>query len=154
MNDPHPTLEGGCLCGSVRFAYTGPLGGELGAVTVCHCAQCRKAQGYGCAVAPASASGFSVKCGRDAIGEHQSSPGKWRAFCKACGSPLYSRRDEKPDDLRLRLGALDATPADLKVDAHIFAQGAPSWSFADDALRYAGFEPGRSKAAPDAEEGG
>ena len=141
-------LEGGCLCGAVRFAYRGPLGGRLGAVTVCHCAQCRKAQGCVSAVAPARASGFLLTSGRDAVREYESSPGKRRAFCKACGSPLYSRRDGTPDVLRLRLGALDAVPGDLKVDAHIFTQDAPDWSFADDAPRYPGFEPGRAKATP------
>ncbi len=140
-------LTGGCLCGAVRFTYTGPLGGELGAVTVCHCAQCRRAQGYAAAVAPALAQGFEIARGREEVAEYQSSPGKWRAFCKVCGAPLYSRRDAKPDDLRLRLGALDATPAGLKVDAHTFTADAPSWSFGDDAPRYPQLEPGRQPAA-------
>ncbi len=141
------SLAGGCLCGAVRFTYGGPLGGELGAVTVCHCAQCRRAQGCASAVAPALARKFEVVRGRGEIGEYESSPGKWRAFCKACGSPLYSRRDARPDDLRLRLGAFDATPPGLKVDAHIFTAGAPAWSFGDDAPRYAQVEPGRQPAA-------
>ena len=148
-----PTLTGGCLCGAVRFTYQGPLGGELGAVTVCHCSQCRRAQGYASAVAPALAAGFDLVRGRDAVGEHQSSPGKWRAFCKRCGSPLYSRRDTRPDDLRLRVGALDAAPPGLEVDAHIFTADAPSWSFADGAPRYRRFEPGRQPASRPGEDG-
>ena len=140
-------LAGGCLCGAVRFTYRGPLGGELGAVTVCHCRQCRKAQGYASAVAPALARSFEVVRGGEEVGEYESSAGKWRAFCKRCGSPLYSRRDAKPDDMRLRLGAFDAPPSGLKVDAHIFTAGAPSWSFGDDAPRYPQFEPGRQPAA-------
>ena len=38
--------SGSCLCGGVRYA----LHGDLGLVTLCHCRQCRKAQG-GAAVA-------------------------------------------------------------------------------------------------------
>ncbi len=148
MGQPYADLDGGCLCGAFRFTYSGPLGGDLGAVTVCHCAQCRRGQGYASAVAPALARGFEVVRGREALGEYESSPGKWRAFCKACGSPLYSRRDSKPDDLRLRLGALDATPPGLKAQAHIFTAGAPAWSFGDDAPSYPQFEPGRQPAPP------
>lgn len=35
------TIEGGCLCGSVRYAITGPLG----PAGHCHCSICRKAHG-------------------------------------------------------------------------------------------------------------
>ena len=143
--EPAP-LDGGCLCGAVRFVYRGPLGGALGAVTVCHCAMCRAAQGYGCAVAPALAEAYQVTRGRDEIAEYESSPGKRRAFCRRCGSPLYSRRDAAPEALRLRLGAVDALPEGLAVQAHIFTRGAPSWSFGDDAPRYPGLEPGRGRS--------
>ena len=106
-------MQGGCLCGGVRYCYDGPLGGSLGAVTLCHCGQCRKAHGYGAAVAPALAAGFSVTAGADQICEYESSPGKFRAFCRLCGSPLYSRRLGAPALLRLRLGSVDNPPADL-----------------------------------------
>jgi hypothetical protein len=139
------TLTGGCLCGGVRFSYAGPLGGEVGAVTVCHCAQCRRAQGYASAVAPALAAGFAVTQGRELIREYRSSPAKVRAFCGVCGSPLYSRRDDKPDLLRLRLGALDNPPDDLTVEAHIYTAHLPAWAETDkEAPRYPGLEPGRS----------
>ena len=36
------THSGSCLCGAVRFAVTGPLGG----VIYCHCSQCRKQTGH------------------------------------------------------------------------------------------------------------
>ncbi|MGA2952929.1 MAG: GFA family protein [Caulobacteraceae bacterium] len=137
-------ITGGCLCGAVRFCYAGPLGGAVGAVTVCHCAKCRKAQGYAAAVAPALAAGFQVTSGAGEIREFQSSPGKFRAFCAACGSPLYSRLEAAPERLRLRLGALDDPPATLTIDAHTFTEGVPAWSVSGDAApRYAGREPGR-----------
>ena len=138
-----PIRRGGCLCGAVRYRYSGPIGGDLGAVTICHCASCRRAQGYGAAAAPILASGWRVTAGEAVIREHESSPGKLRAFCSLCGSPLYSRRPAQPDGLRLRLGSLDRAPPGLTVDAHIFTEGAPAWAVADDAPRYAGFEPGR-----------
>jgi len=140
-----PALHtGGCLCGGVRFTYDGELGGSLGLVTVCHCGQCRRAQGLAAGVAPAHAAGFVVTQGRELIREFESSPGKVRAFCGACGAPLYSRKDSKPDAMRLRLGTLDHPPADLKVEAHIFALDVPAWAEPDNAPRYPGLEPGRS----------
>jgi hypothetical protein len=145
MSDTNEALAGGCLCGAVRFTYAGPLGGELGLVTLCHCSQCRKLQGYAAAAAPALAAGFSVIKGADRICEYESSPGKKRTFCGACGSPLYSRLDAKPEALRLRLGALDDAPRTmaLTIQAHIFAEGAPAWSEPGAAQRYAGPEPRR-----------
>lgn len=137
------TLEGGCLCGAVRYAYAGQLGGELGSVTLCHCSQCRRAASYGVAVAPAEAAGLVLVEGRDAVAEYQSSPGKWRAFCPRCGSGLWSRREANPSALRLRIGTMDNPPESLRIEAHIFTADLPPWSAPDGAPRYPGLEPGR-----------
>jgi len=143
MSNTGEDIVGGCLCGGVRFSYRGELGGSLGLVTLCHCGQCRKVTGYAAGVVPARMSGFSLTEGRDLIREYESSPGKFRAFCSLCGSPVYSRRARLPDALRLRLGVLDNPPAELKIQAHIFTEGAPPWAEPDDAPRYPGEEPGR-----------
>jgi len=138
------TITGGCLCGGVRFRYAGPLGAPLGAVTVCHCGQCRRAQGMAAAVAPALAEGFELAQGADLVREYESSPGKRRAFCGVCGSPLYSRRAADPAALRLRLGAIDNPPDSLVVQAHIHVADLPAWAaLDDDAPRYPESEPGR-----------
>jgi hypothetical protein len=142
-------MLGGCLCGAVRYRYEGPLGGELGMVTLCRCGQCRKAHGYGAAVAPALAAGFEITAGADQLREYESSPGKKRAFCGTCGSPLYSRRDSAPGALRLRLGALDDPPESLRIEALIHVADLPAWAEPRDAPRFAGEEPGRG-LAPDA----
>lgn len=136
-------MRGGCLCGAVRFVYDGPLGGDLGTVTVCFCAQCRRVQGLGCAVAPALADSFQLIEGRDTLVEYESSPGKKRAFCGACGSPIYSRHVERPRAIRLRLGALDTPPPDLKIEARIFADHAPEWTRFDAVPSFPELEPGR-----------
>jgi hypothetical protein len=136
-------LTGGCLCEAVRFAYSGELGGKLGKITLCVCTQCRKAQGFGSGVAPAAREGFCITRGAEHVKEFESSPGKHRAFCGLCGSPLYSRRDQAPGALRLRLGALDSSPMGLKVEAVIHARGAPAWTEAEGAPRHPGVEPDR-----------
>jgi len=43
------------------------------------------------------------RAGEERIREYESSPGTLRAFCSRCGSPLYSRRRDAPDVLRLGL---------------------------------------------------
>ena len=141
----HVELTGGCLCSAVRYRYVGELGGALGAVTQCHCSQCRKAQGGPGSVAPIAAAGFAVTAGEGLIRAFESSPGKARVFCGVCASPLYSRRAADPSVLRLRLGSVDDAPVDVRIEAHIFTEGAPAWDGPDaGAPRYPGLEPGRS----------
>ena len=144
MNEREPKTTGGCLCGAVRYSYDGELGGSLGLVTQCHCGQCRKVQGGPASVAPASAGAFEVTAGRSRVREFESSPGKFRAFCERCGSPLYSRRAELPAAIRLRLGALDHPPPDLRIDAHIYWDDRATWEDSIDAPTYPAEEPSRS----------
>lgn len=134
-------IEGSCKCGAVRFGYAG----DFGVITVCHCADCRKLQGGGGVVAaPARSDQLHWIRGVDQITEFASSPGKWRAFCRCCGTPLYSRRDAVPAVLRLRMGTIDSATAALPA-AHIFCEDVPAWAALDDALpRYPRHEPGRS----------
>ncbi len=137
-------LEGGCLCGAVRYRVSGPLG----PVVLCHCGQCRKAQGSAFAAnAPVSTHDFMLLRGADSLTAYASSPGKWRSFCRHCGAPIHSRRDSAPGVLRLRLGSLDdspATAAALQPAAHIHvASKAPWWPITDDLPQHAGVEPDR-----------
>jgi hypothetical protein len=137
-------LEGGCLCGAVRYRISGPIG----PVVLCHCGQCRKAQGAAFAAnAPVSTHDFMLLRGTEALTAYASSPGKWRSFCRHCGAPIHSRRDSAPEMLRLRLGSLDdspATAAALQPAAHIHvASKAPWWLIADDLPQHAGVEPDR-----------
>lgn len=133
-------ISGSCLCGDVRYEYSG----AVGTITVCHCSDCRKAQGTSNVIAaPVAAAQLRWLSGVESIAEYESSPGKKRAFCRQCGAPLYSRRDDAPALLRLRMGTVD-TLTDLMPAAHIFAANVPGWAQLDDALpRYDTLEPGR-----------
>jgi hypothetical protein len=117
------TYQGSCLCGGVRYTYTGGFGGFI----YCHCSLCRKAQGsaFG-ANAPVDEAGFQLLQGEALLKAYESSPGKQRVFCSHCGSPLYSRSAAVPGVLRLRLGLLD-TPPPLGPQAHIFAASKAPW---------------------------
>lgn len=91
--------EGGCLCGRIRYAVSGPPV----RTGLCHCADCRKTSGsafVAFAVWPRSA--FETTGGQR---EHAG-----RAFCPDCGGRVYSLR---ADEAELMLGSLDDAPYDL-----------------------------------------
>ena len=62
----------------------------------------------------------------ESVAEFESSPGKKRYFCRACGSPLWSRRESDPDIIRIRLGLLDSDPG-RKPLAHIWVSDKAPW---------------------------
>ncbi|MGH8529946.1 MAG: GFA family protein [Nevskiales bacterium] len=134
------TYQGGCLCGAVRYEYTG----KFGPFVYCHCSQCRKAQGAAFGTnAPIEAARFKLLSGKDALKGYESSPGKKRMFCSNCGSPLFSQRDDMPDVLRLRMGTLE-TPIDDRPLAHIFVGSKANWYEIHDKLpQFAEFPPQR-----------
>jgi hypothetical protein len=126
-------LEGGCLCGGVRFR----INGRLGPAGYCHCKQCQRASGSAFAAnAPVRTAYFELLSGAEEVCEYESSAGKLRAFCRRCGSPLYSRRDAEPEIRRIRLGTLDADP-ERRPLAHFFVDSkAPWYSIEDDLPQY------------------
>lgn len=99
------TLQGGCLCGAVRYR----LSGEPKAVVACHCTHCQRQSG----------SLFSVNLVVDAAQYQQeghtrrfrdtgdSGKAVWRHFCETCGSPLYSDVEARPGALFVKAGTLD-----------------------------------------------
>lgn len=114
---------GSCLCGAVRFR----IEGTLAPIQVCHCRQCRKAQGGAfAAVIPVATSAFRFVAGEGALMAYASSPGKERVFCRHCGSPLFSRREVLPDVLRVRVGLIDE-PVGVGVAWHAHVASRCDW---------------------------
>ena len=133
-------LKGSCLCGNIRFEYSG----ELGPITHCHCNQCRKSNGSAFAAnCSIDGSQFNIVAGEDSIKEYESTTGKYRVFCNNCGSPIYSKKDSIPGKLRIRLGLLD-TKIDKKPSFHIYVSSKAEWhEISDELPQYPGIEPGR-----------
>ena len=122
--------RGSCLCG--RIAYE--LSEEPGEFGYCHCTSCRKASGSAHAAnAPVSRAAFRLLRGAQVLREYESSPGKFRAFCSACGSPLYAYLASSREILRLRLGSLD-TPFTRTPRAHTWVSDKAGWEPIADAL--------------------
>lgn len=128
--DDTPPMTGSCLCGGIRFCIQGPLD----AVQVCHCGQCRKAQGGPFATnIPVARSALQWLAGRDLLRRYESSPGKTRVFCGTCGSPIYSERTALPEVLRLRAGLLDQ-PLARGLAFHAYMGSKCNWWPVDDTL--------------------
>ncbi len=126
---------GECLCGGVRFS----IAAELEPIQVCHCSQCRKAQGSAFATnIPVDVADFRLTRGRELLREYASSPGKRRVFCSNCGSPVFSSRDSLPDKLRVRAGLINE-PLATRPIAHFYVGSAANWwSISDELPRFAG----------------
>lgn len=114
---------GSCLCGGVRFE----IDGELAPIQICHCGQCRKAQGTPFATnVPVETRNFRFTAGEELLRAYQASPGKDRVFCSRCGSPIFSRREALPGMLRVRAGTLDG-PLDTRPQAHFQVSSKANW---------------------------
>ena len=121
---------GSCLCGGVRFR----IEADIEPIQVCHCSQCRKAQGTPFATnTPVSTDAFHLISGEELLTSFESSPGKERAFCSKCGSPVYSRKDTLPGVLRSRAGLINE-PLSAKPVAHHYTGSKANWWPIDDGL--------------------
>ena len=115
--------HGSCLCGGVSFQ----IDAELEPIQICHCSQCRKAQGgaFG-SNTPVQTVHFTLNSGAELLTEYESSPGKRRVFCRRCGSPIYSSRDTLAGVIRIRAGLLDE-PLKVKQAYHAYTASKCSW---------------------------
>jgi len=131
-------IQGSCLCGGVRYEYEG----AIEEISMCHCSQCRKAQGTAyVAVSPIRSAHFRITAGAELLKEYRAIPIKARVFCSHCGSPIYSARDDLPEVKRLRLGTVE-TPLECRNAYHIFAGSKASWErIADGLPQYEAFKP-------------
>ena len=96
-----PRMTGGCQCGAVRYALSGPLDRP----SICHCRMCQKA--FGSFYAPlvgVPLSDFELTRGEIAI--FRSSDAVERGFCRDCGTPLSFRYVEG-DKIDVSIGSLD-----------------------------------------------
>lgn len=134
--------EGSCLCGAVKFQIEGPIK----SIVYCHCSQCRKAQGSAFATNGIVKSyDFKFSSGESQLTAYESTPGQKKYFCKICGSPILSKTEAKPDEVRIRLGTVISDIAE-KPEAHIFSTSKANWEeISGDLPQYEAYEPGRTK---------
>ena len=118
-------IEGGCLCGAVRYLASGPW---LRFVH-CHCSRCRKATGTGHATnlftAPVNLQWLSGEANVQRY-ELASAQSFAVCFCRACGSPL-PHLTRNGSAWVIPAGSLDLDPS-MVPSARIFWSSRALWS--------------------------
>jgi hypothetical protein len=132
-------LEGGCLCGAVRYR----IGAEPDDAGYCHCRMCQRASAA--PVVP------WLTVAREALVWTKGDPAVYRSsakaerlFCRKCGTPLVFREIAEPGSLDVTLASLD-DPAAVRPDHHGWTSSRIPWfETADDLPRYPEGDPGGS----------
>jgi hypothetical protein len=118
MNLP---LEGGCLCGAVRYR----ISAEPIDAGYCHCRLCQRSTG-----APVvswlnmASEAFAWTRGEPAV--YRSSPEAERLFCPICGTQMAFRVIAEPHLLDVTLASLD-DPEVVRPDHHIWTASRIAW---------------------------
>jgi hypothetical protein len=121
-------IEGGCLCGAVRYRALGqPYG-----ITHCHCRTCRRASGAPFVTwAGVDTDKFTFTSGKPAA--YASSVNVVRTFCGQCGTALTYQRSELPGSIDVTLGSMD-DPEALRPEDHTWTESRLSWISMGDGL--------------------
>ena len=120
-------ITGGCACGGVRYAVSGPLR----EIIACHCAQCRRTSGHFVAATACRRAHFSL-LQQDSLQWYSALPGYRRGFCNKCGASLFFE-ETGGERVSIAAGSLDA-PQGLHIAAHIFTAEAGDYYALDPAV--------------------
>jgi len=138
---PDRPLQGGCLCGAVRYEITAPF---LSA-GYCHCTRCQRRTGTGSSAnGRVPQGGFALLQGEQQLKAYTPPAGGARKlFCTECGSAVFSGEPRSDEQVAVRLGTLDADPG-IRPEYRMFVDFAASWEplHADGLTRHRGARPG------------
>lgn len=115
---------GGCLCGSVRYRFSGvPL-----LAAVCHCRQCQRQGGSAFSVVLAVPAAAYEQTGTTRIFQDTGDSGRpvHRHFCGECGSPIVSIADALPEVTLIKAGTLD-DPQAFRPTIEVYCTRALDW---------------------------
>lgn len=119
------TLHGSCLCGANHFTLPGPMG----AVTACHCSQCRKTSGHYAASFDVDEASVVWQARKTA--SFTTPGGGSRSFCPDCGSSLGFRAAD--GSFSIEAGVID-NPTGGTLTSHIFTADKADYVVLDDGL--------------------
>ena len=105
-------VNGGCLCGAVRYQLQPPLR----MVVACHCQQCRRTSGNYVSATSVPRQNFALTSD-DGLKWYRSSQHARRGFCAECGSSLFWSADAL-DTMTIMTGTIDGKTG-LTTVAHI-----------------------------------
>ena len=104
--------------------------GPVGAVTACHCGQCRSLSGHYSASFDVAEAALDWQA-RDGLAEYRTAGGGVRGFCGGCGSSLWFRAAD--GGFSVEAGAVDG-PTGGRLALHIFVGEKGSYYDIDDGL--------------------
>lgn len=123
-------LEGGCMCGDIRYRITGDPVYSV----VCHCRSCRRANGaMSTAWITVARSAFRFVAGFPQA--YPSSPGVVRKFCKTCGSSLTYENSGSADSVDITTATLDH-PEHFAPLQEVWLEHKVQWQPVDPTLRH------------------
>ncbi len=123
-------IEGGCLCGAVRYSVAEQSGGGH-----CYCTDCRKSSGSShCSHMMVPGEAFSLQ-GELRYYDKATDAGNTvsRGFCGVCGSAVVSTNTGMPGLFFVRASSLD-DPNDFTPRMVVYTSRAPTWASIDGAL--------------------
>ena len=123
---------GSCLCGGVRFEFTGePLNAGY-----CHCTRCQKRTGSAVsAQARIDGRRFRWLQGEELVKTWRHADGGFeKGFCTECGAHLFSRNPDNPDQMTIRMSAFDEDPGVRPSWRAYVAYAAPWEPIPDDGI--------------------
>lgn len=115
------TVEGGCLCGRVRYQ----VAGSLGNADNCHCSMCRRQHGAAFATyADVDPDDFSWTSGADLVKVYETNANAGWCFCSECGSSLAGTVNGRITSITL--GTVAGDPG-VRPGSHIFVGSRAPW---------------------------
>jgi len=119
---------GGCACGGVRYR----VDAKLRAVVNCHCEPCRRITGHFLAATTTDV-GSVVFISDDTLRWYDSTATVQYGFCGTCGSMLFWRASDRPDQISITAGTLD-TPTGLTTSIALFGDIASDYHQLDETI--------------------
>ncbi|MFV0673758.1 GFA family protein [Variovorax sp. tm] len=137
----NPSYTGGCACGAIRYE----IPSEPIFQNHCQCLDCQHKSGTGHGSYLSFMRGGVKQTGSAALWDMVGDSGnvKTRAFCPACGSPVYMTYAAMPDVITVHAASLD-DPSRFKPQAVTYAVRGYEWDVLDPALtRFEKMPPGQ-----------
>ncbi len=124
-----PALNGGCLCGQVRYKISGPRRNIIN----CHCENCRRTHGHVAAYTSVDKQDILLTSQQSLKWYHDQSPDTYRGFCNECGSSLFWNAKQQNNKMAISAGTLDKGHG-LKTIGHVYVSEAGDYYKISDGL--------------------